>query len=71
MQQGESTARQRLQLLETHRRRIKSEMSELATALELVEHKIEGYDQLLTRGLKGDPPKRRLAPHRVRIRAAD
>lgn len=71
MQQGDSTARQRLQLLETHRRRIKAEMSELATALELVEHKIEVYDQVLARGLKVDPPKRRPAPRQVRIRAAD
>jgi DNA-binding transcriptional MerR regulator len=71
MQQGDSTAPQRLQLLETHRRRIRAEMSELATALELVEHKIEGYDQMLARGLKTDPPTRRSAPRRVRIRAAD
>jgi DNA-binding transcriptional MerR regulator len=70
-QQGDSTAAQRLGLLEAHRRRIKDDISELATALELVERKIAGYDELLARGLKGDPPDHRPAPRRVRVRPAD
>jgi len=41
------------------------------TALELVERKIAGYDELLARGLKGDPPDHRPAPRRVRVRPAD
>src|SRR5215207_9867094 len=42
-QQGDSTAGERLRLLHDRRRRIKEDMSELATALELVELKIAGY----------------------------
>src|SRR6185503_14344699 len=47
VQQGDATAPERLRLLEDHRRRIQEDMQELATALELVERKISGYDQLL------------------------
>jgi DNA-binding transcriptional MerR regulator len=71
MQQGDSTARQRLQLLEGHRTRINEEMRELTTALELVERKIAGYDALLRDGLTGEPPDRRPAPRKVRVRSAD
>jgi DNA-binding transcriptional MerR regulator len=71
VQQGDSTAGERLRLLEDHRRRIKDDMAELTTALELVERKIAGYDQLLAHGLKGDPPDHRPAPRRVRVRPAD
>jgi len=70
MQQGGSTARQRLQLLEGHRTRINEEMRELTTALELVERKIAGYDALLRDGLTGEPPDRRPAPRKVRVRSA-
>ena len=70
MQQGDSTARQRLQLLEGHRTRINEEMRELTTALELVERKIAGYDALLRDGLTGEPPDRRPAPRKVRVRSA-
>jgi DNA-binding transcriptional MerR regulator len=71
VQQGDSTAGDRLRLLEDHRRRIKDDMAELTTALDLVERKIAGYDKLLAHGLKGDPPNHRPAPRRVRVRPAD
>jgi hypothetical protein len=69
MQQGDTTAAARLQLLERHRRRIQEDMRELATALELVEQKITGYNRVLAAGLKVDPPDHRPAPRRVRMRA--
>ena len=71
MQQGDSTAEERLQLLEEHRARIKHDLQELETALELVERKIAGYDSLLRRGLTAEPPDHRPAARKVRIRAAD
>ena len=71
MQQGDSTAEERLQLLEEHRARIKHDLEELETALELVERKIAGYDSLLRRGLTAEPPDHRPAPRKVRVRAAD
>jgi DNA-binding transcriptional MerR regulator len=70
MQQGDSTAAERLRLLQDHRRRIKADMAELATALELVERKISGYDEVLARGLSVEPPDHRPAPRRVHIRTA-
>jgi DNA-binding transcriptional MerR regulator len=70
MQQGDSTAAERLRLLQDHRRRIKDDMAELATALELVERKITGYDEVLARGLSVEPPDHRPAPRRVRVRTA-
>ena len=70
-QQGDSTAPERLRLLQEHRRRIKDDMKELATALELVEHKIESYDVLLARGLPAALPDHRPAPRKVGVRAAD
>ncbi len=70
MQQGDSTAAERLRLLQDHRRRIKEDMAELQTALELVDRKISGYDEVLARGLKVEPPGHRPAPRRVRVRAA-
>ena len=71
MQEGDSTAEERLQLLEEHRARIKHDLQELETALELVERKIAGYDSLLRRGLTAEPPDHRPAPRKVRVRAAD
>jgi DNA-binding transcriptional MerR regulator len=71
MQQGDATAEDRLQILQDHRRRIKADMAELATALELVDRKISGYDELLARGLNVEPPDHRPAPRRVRVRAAN
>jgi DNA-binding transcriptional MerR regulator len=71
VQQGDATAAERLRLLEDHRRRIKADMAELATALDLVERKISGYDQLLAHGLKGDPPDHRPSPRKVRVTRAD
>ena len=68
MQQGDSTAAERLRLLQDHRRRIKADMAELSTALELVERKISGYDEVLARGLNVEPPDHRPAPRRVHIR---
>ena len=56
MQEGDLTAEERLQLLEEHRARIKHDLEELETALELVERKIAGYDSLLRRGLTAEPP---------------
>jgi DNA-binding transcriptional MerR regulator len=70
MQQGDSTAAERLRLLEDHRRRIKSDLRELRTALELVEHKIAGYDQVLRAGINVEPPDHRPSPRRVRVRSA-
>ena len=69
-QQGDATAPERLRLLHDHRRRIKEDMAELATALELVERKIAGYDEVLAKGLNVEPPDHRPAPRQVRIRAA-
>jgi len=70
MQQGDATAAERLRILEDHRRRIQGDMQELAIALELVERKISGYDEVLARGLTVDPPDHRPAPRRVRVRTA-
>jgi DNA-binding transcriptional MerR regulator len=70
-QQGDATAPERLRLLQEHRRRIKDDMQELATALELVERKIVGYDELLARGLTSPPPDHRPAPRKVRVRTSD
>jgi DNA-binding transcriptional MerR regulator len=70
MQQGDSTAAERLRLLEDHRRRIKSDLRELRTALELVEHKIAGYDQVLRAGVNVEPPDHRPSPRKVRVRSA-
>jgi DNA-binding transcriptional MerR regulator len=70
MQQGDSTAAERLRLLEDHRRRIRSDLRELKTALELVEHKIAGYDQVLRAGINVEPPDHRPSPRKVRVRSA-
>lgn len=70
MQQGDSTAEQRLHLLEAHRQRITEEMGELTMALELVNRKIDGYDQILRQARIESPPTRRPAPRKVRIRPA-
>jgi DNA-binding transcriptional MerR regulator len=69
MQQGDETAAERLRLLETHRRRIKDDMTELSIALELVERKISGYEEVLAHGLAVEPPDHRPAPRKVRVRA--
>jgi DNA-binding transcriptional MerR regulator len=58
MQKGDSTAPERLRLLEDHRQRIKHEIVELATALELVERKIAGYAEIAG-GTVADPPEGR------------
>jgi len=74
MQEGDSTAPERLRLLEDHRRRIKDEMRELATGLELVERKIAGYAGIAG-GVVVDPPdgrpaiRRRGARHGDQVRA--
>ena len=70
-QQGDSTAPERLRILEDHRRRIKADMAELKTALDLVERKITGYDEMLARGMTHEPPDHKPAPRQVRIRAVD
>jgi DNA-binding transcriptional MerR regulator len=70
-QQGDATAAERLRLLHEHKRRIEADMQELATALELVDHKIEGYDRLLADRLTEDPPDHRPKPRRVRVTSAD
>jgi DNA-binding transcriptional MerR regulator len=70
MQEGDGTAAQRLQLLEAHRTRITEEMRELTTALELVNRKIDGYDQILRRAQIESPPTHRPGPRKVRIRPA-
>ena len=70
VQQGDATAPERLRILKEHRRRIQEDMAELATALELVERKITGHDEVLARGLNVNPPDHRPAPRRVRFRAA-
>ena len=46
-------------------------MAELATALELVEREICGYDEVLRRGLSVEPPDHRPVPRRVQVRTAD
>ncbi len=71
MQQGDSTAGERLRLLEDHKRRIEADMAELATALELVDRKISGYDEVLRRGLNVEPPDHRPAPRKVRVRSTN
>ena len=70
MQQGDSTAGERLRLLEEHRRRNKADMAELEIALDIVDRKIAGYDEVLARGLNVEPPDHRPAPRRVRVRTA-
>jgi DNA-binding transcriptional MerR regulator len=69
MQQGDATAPERLRLLEAHRRRIRDDLAELSTALELVERKISGYEGMLAHGLSVEPPEHRPAPRKVRVRA--
>ena len=69
--QGDSTAPERLRILERHRERIRDEMQELSTALALVERKIAGYDEILARGLTVEPPDHRPAPRRVRLPATN
>ncbi len=71
MQQGDATSAERLRLLDEHRRRIKDDMAELSTALELVERKISGYEEVLARGINVEPPDHRPAPRRVRVRKAN
>jgi len=71
MQQGDSTAGARLRILEDHRRRIRDDMQELTIALELVEQKISGYDQILASGLNIVPPDHKPARRRVRVRPAN
>ena len=70
MQLGDSTAPERLRLLEDHRRRIKDEMRELATALELVERKIAGYTEIAG-GVVVDPPDGRPTIRRRGARHGD
>ena len=70
MQRGDSTAAERLRILEEHRRRIKADMAELDIALDLVNRKIAGYDEVLARGLNVVPPDHRPAPRRVHVRTA-
>jgi DNA-binding transcriptional MerR regulator len=70
VQQGDSTAAERLTLLENHRGRIQEEMQELTTAVSLVERKIAGYDQLIARA-DLEPPDHRPAARKVRVRAAN
>jgi hypothetical protein len=70
VQQGDSTAGERLRILEEHRRRIQADMAELEIALDLVDRRIEGYDEVLARGLSVEPPDHRPAPRRVRLRTA-
>jgi hypothetical protein len=45
-------------------------MPELTTALELVNHKVEGYHQILRRDQVEQPPTRGPGPRRVLIRPA-
>ena len=67
VQQGDSTAADRLRLLENHRQRIRTEMQELTIALELVERKIAGYGELVARN-DLQPPDHRPASRKVRVR---
>ena len=69
VQQGEDTAAERLDILETHKARIQSEMGELAIALDLVDAKIDGYHALVARG-DLVPPDRRPMSRKVRPRTA-
>jgi hypothetical protein len=69
VQEGEHTAAERLELLETHRARITAEMAELSIAMTLVEQKIAGYSALVARG-DLQPPERVPAPRRIHPRAA-
>ena len=70
VQQGDATAGQRLRLLENHRQRIRDEMQELTTALELVERKIAGYAELVASN-DLEPSDHRPAPRRVRVRSTN
>jgi DNA-binding transcriptional MerR regulator len=70
MQQGDSTASERLVLLEDHRRRIQDEMGELTKALDLVERKISGYAEIAG-GVVTDPPPGRPTLRQPRSRRAD
>jgi DNA-binding transcriptional MerR regulator len=69
MQVGDSTAGERLQILEAHRARIQHDMAELTNALELVERKIGGYEEL-RRGAVVNPPTTRPDRRHARISTA-
>src|SRR5262245_53950864 len=56
VQEGDHTAEERLRLLEDHRCRIETELSELMVALDLVDKKIAGYAQLVAKGFDLEPP---------------
>ena len=70
VQEGEHTAAERLSLLEAHKCRIETELSELMVALDLVDMKIAGYAQLVAKGFDLEPPAHRPAPRQVRPRSA-
>ncbi len=69
VQEGEHTAAERLEILETHRARIVSEMGELSIALGVVDTKIAGY-ATLTANFDLTPPDSRPGPRRVRPKTA-
>ena len=69
VQQGDGTAEERLRLLEDHRCRIETELSELMVALDLVGRKIAGYSPLVAKGFDLTPPDHRPAPRRVHPRS--
>src|SRR3954447_4203400 len=69
VQAGDQPAEERLQILESHKARIVSEMDELSIALELVDRKIAGYAPLVAdRDLV--PPDHRPGARKVRRRTA-
>ena len=70
VQEGEHTAAERLSLLEAHKCRIETELSELMVALDLVDMKIAGYAQLVAKGFYLEPPDHRPSPRQVRPRSA-
>jgi DNA-binding transcriptional MerR regulator len=69
VQQGDSTAAERLRILEDHRGRIEADIRELRTSLDLVERKIAGY-AALGQSAVTHPQSRRPPARQVRIRPA-
>lgn len=66
VKQGRGTLRQQLALLEAHRARVRANIEEWTSALQLVEHKIELLDEWIQTGKRPQPDAE---PHAVSVTA--